>query len=166
MNDTMKVLDSRGIPTLKALWLGLIIDGDDPPNRHLELAGFSGKELFLELVEVSYDPDSEDLEEEGEEDSEEDENRIPIGYVPNDLDDVEDDVEECDRFPKGCTSCPDEECNGPDAELPDEDETYIELSLAIREKGSEEWFLIADEEVAMNAPLCRFLNTINDTHGL
>ena len=158
MTEEMKVVDSRGVPTMKALWLGIILDGDDPPNRHLKRAHLEGKELFLELVEVGYDPG------EAAEGEEEDEDLV-IDYFPVGLEDEEAE-EPCPRYPDGCASCTDDVCNGPDSEIPDEDETYIVLEIAYREKASEEWTEFPEAEIATNPALLRFLNLVNDTHGL
>lgn len=158
MTESVQVVDSRGVPTMKALWLGIILDGDDPPNRHLGLAGLRGMELFLELVEEPYDPGDEIDEEEEDLD-------LPVDYFPTGLE-VEEDEKPCSRYPKGCVSCGDEVCNGPDSELPDEDETCIVLDIAWRKKDSPVWLNLPDEEIAKNPALLRFLNLVNDAHGL
>ena len=154
MSENVKVTDARGVPTMKALWMGIVIDGDDPPNRHLVEAGLEGKELFLELVEAEYAP-GEILPEDAD---------MFEGLDYGEEEEAED--PECDRYPDGCQECQDHNCNGPDQLVPDDEETYVALDIGYREKPDGEWLDFPEEQIGTNPALCRFLNALNDAHGL
>jgi hypothetical protein len=157
-----EIMDSRGVPSLKALWHGIIIDCDDAPNRHLNNAGLAGHEILVELVEVEDDFDDEEAENEDEEEEVGEED-------PDDayehLDDDDPDVE-CTRYPDGCEACKDLQCTGPDAEPSEDDILVIDFVLRIRQKPKGPWYDVEDGWIEENPALCRFLNQINDAHGL
>lgn len=160
--DDFKIIDDRGVPTLKALWHGVLIDCDTHDNRHLQLAGLEGHELLIELVEE----EDEEYEERGTKEGEEEEDDDGIDYTGADADDGEEDPEECDGYPDDCEGCQELECSGPDAYPEDAEVLVTDFVLRIRQKPDGEWYECDDSWIEENPALCRFLNQINNTHGL
>jgi hypothetical protein len=159
-------MNSHGIPSLKELYAGVMIDVDSSTNRHLQMSGLSGRRIYLEMVE---EPSDFDDDEEAEE--EEDENFDPMGLAP-DTDLVDEEDEEvgwtpCAEYPDGCLHCEDIEC-WHDGDAPIDDEVFDErLRVAIL------WPALGDvprdmseEEIEQNPALCRFLSQINAHNGL
>ena len=166
-------MNSHGIPSLKELFKGAMIDVDSSPNRHLAQAGLNGRVLHLELLEVPADLEDDEEWEEEESGEEEEEDYDPMGLA-SDLDDEEDDDEDgsddaeiCNDYPDACPTCEDLECGHSVDDPGDEDLIDVELRVTLLWPAfGGEPQILDDEEIQDNPGLCRFLNQIKDHNDL
>lgn len=157
-------MNGQGIPSIKELWNGVVIDPNaKDANRHLKLAGLSAFDLHLELVEDLIDTDGED---DDEDDFDGDE--CPECGLPCDECECEDDdgepVEECQKFPKGCSTCREYECTAAEDE-PEYEPVAERIVVKARKKGDKAWKEMGEAEMGKNPALARFLNQIAAYHG-
>jgi len=137
----------NGVPTLKELYQGIVIDFSTAENRHLVQSNLTNKYKF-ELVELNDTELQEELDEEFENEFEDDDE------FDEECDEEEE--EECEKPLSSCRSCKEYSCSRNDSYL-DEDEgvfpelVIIDLHYGVRVNIAD----ITDE------PFCRFLNQIN-----
>jgi hypothetical protein len=160
-------MNTQGIPNMKELWTGIVIDPDaEEANRHLKLAGLAGREVRLEMVEEPLGEDEED---------DEDETCPDCGCVieecdceddPDELEgDDEPDEEPCKDYPKGCEKCAAYSCNA-EVDEPDDEPMAERLVVRTRKKGAKVWKEMSDATMEKNPALYRFLTQVAEYHGL
>lgn len=150
----------QGIPTLKQLFNGILIDIDSVPNRHLQQADLAGRVLHLEIMEVP--------EEEGEglEGDEETEDYDPLGLA-DDLGEEDEEDEVCNLYPDGCSGCAELECDHEVDDPPEGSELGLELRVTLLYPDhTEPPQLLDDNALVENPALCRYLSQIKGHNGL
>ena len=148
------------VPRISDLYQGVRLElGLESSNRHLRnsiLTNSGYAYLEVTLVEEEYD---EDDEEEGDDFGDE--------IEEEDDDDYDDeDIEECPRFPKGCSSCQDYSCTGPDAFYDEEDSDVVTAFRIIAYSASGVHTELGEDSIVQDPALCRFLNQVNSYHDL
>jgi hypothetical protein len=174
-------MNKQGIPSLKELFCGVVIDPmGRGANRHLKAAAqgtvVNSAKLFLELVTVPVPPDDDEGGDDDEFSDEDGEGvcaycELPLDECECELDGDDDDdgVEDedpCDKYPKGCAACREYSCPGGEGEDDDEDcEDEMEKLVVKVQRGTGPWRELTEDEIGKSPALCRFLAAINDYHG-
>ena len=136
----------KGIPTVKELYQGFIVNMNKPQNRHLKLAGLEGWKYCFELHEGQFDEDDEDFDIGEEEPFDED-----------------DDSETCDD--QDCETCKRYICLDTDSDIEEQEDVYYPYLVITKSKNGKKWSKVDIMKID-NEPLCRFLNQINSYNDL